>query len=128
MHIDHTTFRTNHLEQTRDFLIAIFELVEGPRPATIAAAVDGYWLYHNNWPLIHIIQSQPTMQDRQDDAAEAIDHTAFVLKNYDSFKQKLIDLNIQFSVMDVPELSIRRIFLRTPRGILIETIFKDLEG
>ena len=125
MHIDHTTFRTNYLVETRDFLISVFDLVEGPRPATIAAAVDGYWLYHQNWPLIHIIKSQITMKDRQDDAAEAIDHTAFVLKNYDAFKQKLIDLNVSFSLMDVPELSLRRIFLRTPRGILIETIFRD---
>ena len=125
MHIDHTTFRTNQLVKTRDFLIAVFDLIEGPRPATIAAAVNGYWLYHKDWPLIHIIQSPNNTQDREDDAAEAIDHTAFVLKDYEAFKQKLIDLKVPFNLMDVPELNIRRIFLRTPTGVLIETIFKE---
>jgi glyoxylase I family protein len=125
MHIDHTTFRTNRLVETRDFLIAVFDLVEGPRPATIANAVKGYWLYHKDWPLIHIIQSPGTMYDRQDDAAEAIDHVAFVLKDYDAFKQNLIDLKVPFDLMDVPEINIRRIFFRTPTGVLIETIFKQ---
>ena len=125
MHIDHTTFRTNHLIETRDFLLAVFDLVEGPRPETIVAAVDGYWLYHQNWPLIHIIKSPINTQNRQDDAAEAIDHTAFVLKGYDSFKQKLIDLHVSFSIMDLPEIGVRRLFFRTPTGMLIETIFKD---
>ncbi|MBP8067703.1 MAG: hypothetical protein KAY27_04005 [Pedobacter sp.] len=125
MHIDHTTFRTNHLIETRDFLISIFDLVEGPRPESIVAAVNGYWLYYENWPLIHIIQSPSTTQDGQENAAEAIDHTAFVLKNYKRFKQKLVDLNVPFTLMDLPEMGLRRIFLRTPTGILIETIFKE---
>jgi len=127
MQIDHTTFRTHHLIETRDFLLAVFDLVEGPRPATIIAAVNGYWLYHNSWPLIHIIESPNTMQDRQDDAAEAIDHTAFVLKNYEQFKQKLISLNIAFTPMDLPEMGVRRLFFRTPTGMLIETIFNECE-
>lgn len=125
MHIDHTTYRTNYLEETRDFLLSIFDLKEGPRPSSIIAAVDGYWLYHQDWPLIHIIKSAEHTVLRDNDATEAIDHTAFVLKDYDRFKQKLIDLNVSFYLMDMPEIKVRRIFLRTPRGILIETIFRD---
>jgi glyoxylase I family protein len=125
MHIDHTTFRTNHLIETRDFLLSVFDLEEGPRPASIVAAVDGYWLYYQNWPLIHIIKSSGDKSDQLDNGSEAIDHTAFVLKDYDRFKQKLIDLDVSLSLKDMPEIGVRRIFFRTPTGILIETIFKD---
>ncbi len=125
MHIDHTTYRTNYIEETRDFLLSVFDLKEGPRPSSIVAAVDGYWLYYQSWPLIHIIESPKNTVNSYNNSSEAIDHTAFVLKDYNSFKQKLVDLKVSFYLMDMPEIDVRRIFLRTPRGILIETIFRN---
>lgn len=125
MHIDHTTLRTDHLEETRDFFIRVFDLVEGSRPAAIANAIPGYWLYWKESPLVHIIPSS-FYHDRERNApAEAIDHTAFYMEDYDGFKQRLMDLKIAFSQMDLPDIGERRIFLRTPRGVLLETVFRE---
>lgn len=125
MLIDHTTLRTRQLEKTKDFLLSIFDLTEGPRPAVIAANIPGYWLYHNGLPLIHLIQSSPYYKQQTDHATEAIDHTAFYLENYEAFKQKLHHQHVPYSLMDLPDIGERRIFLHTPTGILLETVFRE---
>jgi glyoxylase I family protein len=125
MHIDHTTLRTAHLEETKDFMVKVFDLLEGPRPATIAANIKGYWLYWKNAPIVHLIESGH-YSGKADDATEAIDHTAFFMEDYDGFRQKLTDLHVHFSAMNLPEIGERRIFLRTPTGILLETVFRNV--
>lgn len=125
MHIDHATIRTNYLKETRDFMVSVFDLVEGERPETIAVLVDGYWLYWNESPLVHIIKSPVGTEDIANNSTEAIDHFALIMEDYNTFKQKLILMDIPFKLMDVPELGIKRIFLHTPQNILIETIFRN---
>lgn len=125
MYIDHTTIRTNFIDETRDFLCEVFSLEAGERPATIIAQVEGYWLYKGDWPLIHIIKSNSSQQNDCADTAEAIDHVAFVLEDFDHFSQHLSQLGVPSRRSDVPELGIRRLFIKSPRGILIETIFKN---
>ncbi|HEX9513483.1 MAG TPA: VOC family protein [Puia sp.] len=124
MHIDHTTLRTAHLEETKDFMVRVFDLVVGPRPATIAANIRGYWLYCKDAPIVHLIESPYHYNEMTDTATEAIDHTAFYMEDYDGFKQKLTDLRVHFSLMNLPDIGERRIFLRTPTGILLETVFR----
>jgi glyoxylase I family protein len=123
MHIDHTTLRTAHLEETKDFMVRVFGLVVGSRPATIAANISGYWLYYKDAPIVHLIES-PYKYEPTDPATEAIDHTAFFMEDYDGFKQRLTDLRVPFSLMNLPEIGERRIFLHTPTGILLETVFR----
>ena len=123
MHIDHTTLRTAHLEETKDFFVKVFDLIVGPRPAAIAANIRGYWLYSNDAPIVHLIESGH-YSGQADDATEAIDHTAFFMEDYDSFRQRLGDLHVRFSEMNLAEIGERRIFLRTPTGILLETVFR----
>jgi glyoxylase I family protein len=124
MHIDHTTLRTAHLEKTRDFMVLVFDLVVGPRPAAIAANISGYWLYYKDAPIVHLIESPYYYNELTDTATEAIDHTAFFMEDYEAFKQKLTDLQVPFSLMSLPDIGERRIFLRTPTGILLETVFR----
>ena len=125
MHIDHTTLRTTELDKTKDFLIRVFDLVEGPRPAVIAENISGYWLYHKKAPLIHLIESHPRPGAVTGYAVEAIDHTAFFMEDYDMFRKKLDNLNIPYSSMDLPDINERRIFIQTPTRILLETVFRD---
>jgi glyoxylase I family protein len=124
MHIDHTTLRTRELEKTKEFLIRVFDLQTGERPAVIAANIPGYWLYYKDKPLIHLIQSSYYYKIAINNLAEAIDHTAFFLEDYEGFKQKLTELKIPYSLMDLPDIGERRIFLHTPTGILLETVFR----
>ena len=124
MHIDHTTLRTNELEKTKEFLIRVFDLKSGERPAIIAGSIPGYWLYYNDKPLIHLIKSSYFNKTSLDNSSEAIDHTAFYMENYEEFKQKLMELKVTYSLMDLPDIGERRIFLHTPTGILLETVFR----
>jgi catechol 2,3-dioxygenase-like lactoylglutathione lyase family enzyme len=125
MHIDHTTIRTSQLDLTKDFLIKVFDMKEGGRPALIEKVIPGYWLYFEDKPLIHIIKSRNYHLSTKDVSAEAIDHTAFLLTGYESFKQKLIDLEVPFSIMDLEDMGERRIFFHTPTHILLETVFRE---
>jgi glyoxylase I family protein len=126
MHLDHVTIRTNELLLNRDFLTSVLPLVEGPRPASIIAIIDGHWLYYKDWPLVHLIQSPFAPNTTDNEQAEAIDHFAFILEiDYQTFKEKLQQLNISFICNHTPELNRKRIFFHTPTQILIETIFQQ---
>ncbi len=124
MHIDHATIRTVHLEETKDFLVRVLNLTPGERPAVIAANIPGYWLYWEDAPIVHLIKSSHYHETPFDSAAEAIDHVAFYMENYDAFKKKLTALQVPFSLMDLPDIGERRIFIRTPTGILLEMVFR----
>ncbi|MDQ7949226.1 MAG: hypothetical protein REI93_10290, partial [Pedobacter sp.] len=102
MHLDHVTIRTHELEATRNFMVEVFGLVEGSRPASIVASVEGYWLYEKDWPLIHLIKSN-VPPGHSHESAEAIDHFAFVMEDYKGFEQKLIRLGISYQKMHIPE-------------------------
>lgn len=125
MHLDHITIRTNELTLNRDFLLSVLPLTEGPRPASIIASVDGFWLYHKDWPLVHIIKSSMATDKDLKANAEAIDHFAFVLNtDYQEFKDKLRDIQIPFRKNHLPEMNRKRIFFNTPGNVLIEVIFE----
>ena len=124
MHIDHTTIRTSKLDETKDFFISVFNMTVGKRPAVIAKSIEGYWLYFKDKPLIHLINNQNRHVTIEDRSAEAIDHTAFFMDDYEDFKQKLIDLKVYFSLMDLPDINERRIFFYTPTNILLEAVFR----
>jgi len=124
MKLDHVTIRTHQLTLNRDFLVSVLPLIDGPRPASIVAAIDGHWLYFKDWPLVHLIKS--AIEPNTGQQAEAIDHFAFILDmDYNEFKEKLIRLNIPFERNHTPELNRKRIFFHTPTKILIEVIFEE---
>lgn len=125
MYIDHTTIRTDEIELTKNFFMKVFDMQLGKRPELIERSIMGYWLCFNNKPLIHIIKNQYNNRESKSISAEAIDHTAFCLTGYESFKQKLIDLKIPFSIMDLEDIGERRIFFRTPTNILLEAVFRE---
>lgn len=126
MHLDHITLRTSDLEGTRNFLLRVFdELREGSRPAMIAENIPGHWLYAGGSPIIHLIGAGFSYQAGPARSREAFDHVGIFLTGYERFLDKLRDLRIHHSTMDLPDLNERRIFFQTPAGHLIETVFRD---
>lgn len=119
MFIDHVTLRTRDLCGTRDFMMQVFGLEEGRRPMEISG-FPGCWLYSDGLPLVHIIEAHGSGLLR---ASEFIDHVGFRMGNYDAFKAKLERLSIAYRTMEIPSINERRIFLRTPGGHLLETVF-----
>jgi glyoxylase I family protein len=122
MKLDHVTIRTRDLQATRDFFLSVFDLREGERPLAIQRRIPGHWLYAAGRPLVHIIGSQGSGFDR---AAEAIDHVGFRMQGYAEFRNKLDQLGIRYSTMDLADIEERRLFFRAPGGPLLEAVFSE---
>ena len=122
MKLDHVTIRTRDLPATRDFFLKVFDLTEGERPLAIKRRIPGHWLYSEAHPLVHIIGSQGQGIDR---AAEAIDHVGFRMQGYAELRNKLDQLRIRYSTMDLADLEERRLFFRAPGGPLLEAVFSE---
>jgi catechol 2,3-dioxygenase-like lactoylglutathione lyase family enzyme len=119
MNIDHVTLRTADLEGTRAFLETVLGLKVGYRPAF---SFPGYWLYEGDAPIVHLIPGGGRTVDRD---AETIDHAGFRLDDYDGTRTKLDALAIRYQTMDLSNLNERRLFIRTPSGILLELVFRE---
>jgi glyoxylase I family protein len=122
MKLDHITIRTRDLPATRDFFLKVFDIREGERPPAIQRRIPGHWLYSEGRPLVHLIGSQGSGFDR---AAEAIDHVGFRMEGYADFRNKLDQLSIRYSTMDLADLEERRLFFRAPGGPLLEAVFSE---
>jgi catechol 2,3-dioxygenase-like lactoylglutathione lyase family enzyme len=132
--LDHVTLRTHDLDGTRAFLEAVLgeavlgeavlgEAVLGLKPGYRPAfPFPGYWLYAQDTPVVHLIPGHGGPVDRD---GETIDHVAFRLTDHDGMRRKLERLSIPYSRMDLPELGERRLFIRTPTGILLELVFRE---
>ena len=119
--LDHVTLRTHDLEGTRAFLEDVLDLRPGYRPAF---SFPGYWLYADNEPVVHLIPGHGGPVDR---AGETIDHVGFRLTDHNGMRRKLDGLGVSYSRMELPELAERRLFIRTPTGILLELVFRETE-
>jgi len=121
MKLDHVTIRTRDLQTARSFFLKVFDLEEGERPLA-AQRIPGHWLYSEGHPLVHIIGAQGYGIDR---AAEAIDHVGLRMEGYADFRNKLDQLGIHYSTMDLADIGERRLFFRTPGGPLLEAVFSE---
>ncbi|MBR1216622.1 glyoxalase [Bradyrhizobium sp. U87765 SZCCT0131] len=117
--LDHVTLRTHDLDGTRRFLETVLDLKVGYRPDF---AFPGYWLYDADGPLVHLIPGDGGPVDRR---GETIDHVGFRLTGHDHYRQRLDALGIPYTRMELPELGERRLFIRTPTGILLELVFRE---
>ena len=117
--LDHVTLRTHDLEGTRAFFEAVLGLEPGYRPRF---SFPGYWLYADGEPIVHLI---PGHGGRAAQTDETIDHVAFRLADHEGMRRRLEGLSIAYSRMELPELGERRLFIRTPTGILVELVFRQ---
>jgi catechol 2,3-dioxygenase-like lactoylglutathione lyase family enzyme len=114
--LDHVTLRTSDLEGTRDFIETVLGFKPGYRPAF---GFPGYWLYDGAEPIVHLIPGRGGAVDR---SGETIDHVAFRIDDYDGMRRRLDNLAIVYSRMELRELNERRLFIRTPAGVLLELV------
>lgn len=125
MRLDHVTFRTTDVPAAAHFFHDVFDLVEGERPQSIRH-IPGAWLYSQGKPVVHLIGSgRGFYPDDAGPMLEAIDHVGFHRDDYAPFRARLERMEIPHSLMDLPEIAERRIFLRLPSGPLIEVVFGD---
>jgi catechol 2,3-dioxygenase-like lactoylglutathione lyase family enzyme len=117
--LDYVTLPTKDLEAAKAFFETVLGLEVGYRPTFPFA---GHWVYAAGRPIVHLIPGQGGPVDR---TGETIYHVAFRLDDHEALRLKLDRLSIPYSQMDLPKLGERRLFIRTPTGVLLELVFRD---
>lgn len=121
MHLDHINISAPAalIEQEKQFLCELFSLHDGFRP-TLAS--DGYWLYHQDNAVVHLVVSDVHVAH---ETPGYLDHVAFKLQGLKAFVEKLQAMNIEFQSKTQPQLAITQIFLFSPAGIRLELVFRN---
>src|ERR1700761_4123345 len=88
MQLDHATIVTADLDAARRFFVDVAGLTQGARPPS---SIDGYWLYANGRPLIHLIDATVAVETGR--VAPPIDHIAFRLESADEWQALLQPLH-----------------------------------
>src|SRR5258707_14391329 len=99
MNFDPASMASAGLETGRRFFVDVAGLTEGARPPF---SIDGYWLYANGRPVIHLIDATvPAITGR---ATPRIDHFAFRLESADEWEplvRRLHATGMPYSLADV---------------------------
>ncbi len=117
--LDHVTIRSGDLEGTKAFLETILGLEVGYRPAF---SFPGYWLYADGGRSCTSFRAQAV---RSTAPARRSIMSPFALTTMRRCGASSERLSIAYSQMDLPELGERRLFIRTPGGIVLELVFRD---
>jgi catechol 2,3-dioxygenase-like lactoylglutathione lyase family enzyme len=117
--LDYVTLPTKDLEAAKALFETVLGLEVGYRPTFPFA---DHWVYAAGRPIVHLIPGQGAPVDR---TGETIYHVAFRLDDHEALRLKLDRLSIPYSQMDLPELGERRLFIRTPHGVLLEFVFRE---
>lgn len=124
MQLDHATIVTAELDTARRFFVDVVGLTVGARPPF---SIDGYWLYANGRPLIHLVDA--TVPATAGRAAPRIDHIAFRLDSADEWRallQRLQVTDTPYQLAEVPPLGPQhaelQLFVALAPGVVIEFV------
>ncbi len=124
MQLDHATIVTADLDTARRFFVDVAGLTQGARPPF---SIDGYWLYANGRPLIHLIDATvPAVAGR---TAPRIDHIAFRLESAAEWQALLGRLHahgVDYQTARVPQMGPQeaqaQLFAALAPGVVIEFV------
>jgi len=105
------------LETVRDFYCEILGFDEGYRPGF---SKRGFWLYADDKPLIHLIESDVHQAHEQ---PGHLDHIAFRSAGLDQLKRRLEANRIEYRTMYNSELNMSQVFFKDPAGTGLEFNF-----
>ncbi|WP_153134508.1 VOC family protein [Paraburkholderia agricolaris] len=124
MQLDHATIVTADLDAARRFFVDVAGLTQGARPPF---SIDGYWLYANGRPLIHLIDATVAVQAGR--VAPRIDHIAFRLESADEWQallQRLHAADTRYQLAEVPQTGPQQaelqLFVALAPGVVIEFV------
>lgn len=136
LRLDHYNVRTTKVEETIDFYTSVLGLRSGYRPSTR----PGAWLYdRSDVPVVHVsgvdLSNPQAMKELEAhlgardvatlDGSGAIDHVAFEGPNFLVAREHLQHIGIPFTERDVPQLSLKQLFVTDPNGITVELNFRQ---
>lgn len=117
--LQHVNIRCANAAKSRDFYVGLLGLVQGPRPPF---ASQGYWLYLDENPVVHLVQKPEGEASRGPGTGE-LDHIAFEGTDLEEMRRRLRENNIAFREASVPRDDVVQIFVRDPDGIQLELNF-----
>jgi catechol 2,3-dioxygenase-like lactoylglutathione lyase family enzyme len=120
MKLDHATIVTGDLEGARRFLCSIVGLNKGPRPPF---GVDGYWLYANGQPVIHLIGAASASSARS--ASARIDHVGLrvnTAQEWSSLLERMRFSGVSYELSEVPLSGECQLFVAIAPGVVIELV------
>jgi len=118
---DHIALRAKEPEVLKTFLTTLgFE--EGERPHF---PFDGYWLYSEGKPVIHIFGGGARFRDESSmgdirHPKHVVDHICFASDDYEETLKNLKKYAYQYSSNIVPNTNIAQIFVMGPENLVIE--------
>ena len=114
--MDHFTVVSDCLDETLAFY-EMLGLTSGPRPDF---GIDGWWLYANDHPVLHVIEAGQMPQVRRG----AIDHMAFAAEDLNGTLALLRSKGIQYRIIRTPRpWSFWQVFFDDPNGAEVELQF-----
>ena len=119
MHIEHINICApiDLLEKEKTFFCELFDLAVGFRPKFFRG---GYWLYHQDKPMIHLTESA---DDKASQQTGFLDHIAFQLTGLGDFIHRLTQLDIPYTTDSLAEIGMTQLFFTSPAGIGLEANF-----
>ncbi|WP_322054794.1 VOC family protein [Paraburkholderia bannensis] len=121
MQLDHVTLVTPDLEGARRFFCDVAGLADGARPPF---SVDGYWLYANGRPVVHLVEST-TPGARPACVSPRLDHVAFRVApggEWHALLARLAAHAVPYQVADVPLSGERQLFVALAPGVVVEFV------
>ena len=108
------------IEELREFYTNVIGLTEGWRPDV---PVAGHWLYIDDKPVIHLMESN-TLESK-DDIPEAgvLDHFAFSCTNLNQMENHLTSMGQHYTRTDISSAKIIQLVITDPIGINVELNF-----
>ncbi len=118
--IHHVNFHVQQplLEDMKNFYCDVMELTPGFRPEL---KQDGYWLYADSIPLVHLFEAVGT-DIRQLGVNSVFDHVAFHCKDLETITSRLERLNIPYTMVKLPHSGQTQVAVTDPAGHKVEFI------
>lgn len=128
--LDHYSIRTTDVETTRKFYTEALGFETGPRPNF---PFPGVWLYQGGIAVVHVVgidsNDSSGLQDYLGGRTEAgegtgaIDHVAFLGRDFEDMRAHFQTANVPFRERKVPNMDLMQIFVSDPNGVTIELNF-----
>ena len=126
MNINHILIQTTDLPAMAGFIENVAGLTIGDRPPF---PFPGAWLYHQNKPVIHIVEATGNsaqadyLGSRAIGLGGVVDHIAFEGDDYSSLINRLLQHSIEYDERTVPLSQEHQVFAHGPEGLKIEILF-----
>lgn len=129
--LDHVNLRTRNVARTLDFFRNVLEMEVVPPPGRANTDEAGWILDDSGLAIVHVGSlSLPYPSDTFDPPVEPggrgpVHHVALSCTGYEEMKKRFKTRDLVFAENEVPQISLRQLFVQEPSGIMLELNFRQ---